>query len=184
MVDLKGQYKNIKDRINQSVLDVIESTAFINGPEVHQFQKELEEVETPEFQNAISAQSFEATPEDIQFWFTSFDTNQDNSIDFMEFMNAVVGDLDQHRSDKVELAWRRINSTQAENVRITDIQNHYNGSRHPNVKFNERTLEEVIQEFTDTLIGFHEVWHKSQPQGLVKKDEFFNYFRILAINVC
>ncbi|NNM19129.1 MAG: DegT/DnrJ/EryC1/StrS family aminotransferase, partial [Croceitalea sp.] len=43
MVDLKGQYENIKERVNQSVLDVIESTAFINGPEVHQFQKELEE---------------------------------------------------------------------------------------------------------------------------------------------
>ncbi len=43
MVDLKGQYEHIKDRVNQSVLDVIESTAFINGPEVHQFQKELED---------------------------------------------------------------------------------------------------------------------------------------------
>ncbi len=43
MVDLKGQYEGIKERVNQSVLDVIESTAFINGPEVHQFQKELEE---------------------------------------------------------------------------------------------------------------------------------------------
>ncbi|MEZ4858814.1 MAG: DegT/DnrJ/EryC1/StrS family aminotransferase [Flavobacteriaceae bacterium] len=42
MVDLKGQYEHIKEQINQSVLDVIESTAFINGPEVHQFQKELE----------------------------------------------------------------------------------------------------------------------------------------------
>ncbi|MBZ0327359.1 MAG: DegT/DnrJ/EryC1/StrS family aminotransferase [Altibacter sp.] len=42
MVDLKGQYEYIKDRVNASVLDVIESTAFINGPEVHQFQKELE----------------------------------------------------------------------------------------------------------------------------------------------
>ena len=43
MVDLKGQYENIKEKVNQSVLDVIESTAFVNGPEVHQFQKELEE---------------------------------------------------------------------------------------------------------------------------------------------
>ncbi|GAB5401574.1 MAG: DegT/DnrJ/EryC1/StrS family aminotransferase [Aureisphaera sp.] len=43
MVDLKGQYEHIKERVNQSVLDVIESTAFVNGPEVHQFQKELEE---------------------------------------------------------------------------------------------------------------------------------------------
>ena len=43
MVDLKGQYEGIKDRVNKSVLDVIESTAYINGPEVHAFQKELEE---------------------------------------------------------------------------------------------------------------------------------------------
>jgi dTDP-4-amino-4,6-dideoxygalactose transaminase len=43
MVDLKGQYDQIKERIDKSVLDVIQSTAYINGPEVHQFQKELEE---------------------------------------------------------------------------------------------------------------------------------------------
>lgn len=43
MVDLKGQYEKIKERIDASVLEVIESTAFINGPEVHAFQKELED---------------------------------------------------------------------------------------------------------------------------------------------
>ena len=43
MVDLKGQYEQIKERIDQSVLEVIQSTAYINGPEVHHFQKELEE---------------------------------------------------------------------------------------------------------------------------------------------
>jgi UDP-2-acetamido-2-deoxy-ribo-hexuluronate aminotransferase len=43
MVDLKGQYQKIKERVDASVLEVIESTAFINGPEVHAFQKELEE---------------------------------------------------------------------------------------------------------------------------------------------
>ncbi len=43
MVDLKGQYKHIKAQVDSSVLDVINSTAFINGPEVHSFQKELEE---------------------------------------------------------------------------------------------------------------------------------------------
>ena len=42
MVDLKGQYQKIKERVDQSVLDVIESAAFVNGPEVHAFQKELE----------------------------------------------------------------------------------------------------------------------------------------------
>ena len=32
MVDLKGQYENIKEQVNQSVLETIESTMFINGP--------------------------------------------------------------------------------------------------------------------------------------------------------
>lgn len=43
MVDLKGQYENIKERVDSSIMNVIETTAFINGPEVHEFQKELEQ---------------------------------------------------------------------------------------------------------------------------------------------
>ena len=42
MVDLKGQYNFIKDQVNQSVLETIESTQFINGPRVKSFQEHLE----------------------------------------------------------------------------------------------------------------------------------------------
>lgn len=42
MVDLKGQYEHIKSEVDTSVLEVIESTAYINGPKVHEFQKNLE----------------------------------------------------------------------------------------------------------------------------------------------
>lgn len=42
MVDLKGQYHKIKEEVDRAVLDVIESSAYINGPEVQSFQKELE----------------------------------------------------------------------------------------------------------------------------------------------
>lgn len=43
MVDLKGQYEGIKNEVNTSISDVLESSAFINGPQVHAFQKELED---------------------------------------------------------------------------------------------------------------------------------------------
>lgn len=42
MVDLKGQYLKIKKEVDRAVLDVIASSAFINGPEVKKFQEELE----------------------------------------------------------------------------------------------------------------------------------------------
>lgn len=43
MVDLSGQYQTIKDQVNRSIANILETTAFINGPEVHAFQKELED---------------------------------------------------------------------------------------------------------------------------------------------
>jgi UDP-2-acetamido-2-deoxy-ribo-hexuluronate aminotransferase len=43
MVDLKSQYLKIKDQIDSSIAQVIDSTAFINGPAVKSFQEHLEQ---------------------------------------------------------------------------------------------------------------------------------------------
>ena len=42
MVDLQSQYLNLKDLIDEAIAGVIDATAFINGPEVKNFQKDLE----------------------------------------------------------------------------------------------------------------------------------------------
>lgn len=43
MVDLKGQYRKIKEEIDREISKVIDSTAFINGPIVKEFQSNLAE---------------------------------------------------------------------------------------------------------------------------------------------
>jgi UDP-2-acetamido-2-deoxy-ribo-hexuluronate aminotransferase len=43
MVDLKGQYESIKEIVNNSIQEVLDTNTYINGPQVHQFQKNLEE---------------------------------------------------------------------------------------------------------------------------------------------
>ena len=42
MVDLKGQYQKIQSKVDDSVLNTINSASFINGPQVKNFQKHLE----------------------------------------------------------------------------------------------------------------------------------------------
>ena len=42
MVDLQSQYQKIKNEVDEKVLNVMQSAMFINGPEVQNFQKELE----------------------------------------------------------------------------------------------------------------------------------------------
>ncbi len=41
MVDLTAQYRKIQDEVDKAVLDVVRSTAFINGPQVKSFEQEL-----------------------------------------------------------------------------------------------------------------------------------------------
>ncbi|MBC7495136.1 MAG: DegT/DnrJ/EryC1/StrS family aminotransferase [Flavobacterium sp.] len=42
MVDLKGQYDKISTTVNASIQEVLNTTSYINGPQVHEFQKNLE----------------------------------------------------------------------------------------------------------------------------------------------
>lgn len=42
MVDLVSQYEKFQGKIDQAVIDVVRSSAYINGPEVKEFQTELE----------------------------------------------------------------------------------------------------------------------------------------------
>lgn len=42
MVDLGGQYQKIKSEVNDSITEILESSAFINGPAVKEFQINLE----------------------------------------------------------------------------------------------------------------------------------------------
>lgn len=42
MVDLKGQYEKIKTEIDAAIQEVIDTTSFINGPAVRDFQADLE----------------------------------------------------------------------------------------------------------------------------------------------
>lgn len=42
MVDLKTQYQNIKEEVDAAVIACMESTAYVNGPAVKSFQKNLE----------------------------------------------------------------------------------------------------------------------------------------------
>ncbi|MFN9956550.1 MAG: DegT/DnrJ/EryC1/StrS family aminotransferase, partial [bacterium] len=41
MVDLKTQYQHIKTEVDAAILDVLDSTAFINGKPVQLFSEEL-----------------------------------------------------------------------------------------------------------------------------------------------
>ena len=98
-------------------------------------------------------------------------------------MTATSGSLTQFREERIELAWRRINPTQATTVLIADVFKHFNATRHPAVKQQEATEELVTREFTETFGAHHAIYNSYTEGTPVSKPEFFNYFRIFSATV-
>ncbi|NCT10203.1 MAG: DegT/DnrJ/EryC1/StrS aminotransferase family protein, partial [Flavobacteriia bacterium] len=42
MVDLQGQYQKIKENVDNAIQEVLQTSAYINGPLVKEFQEDLE----------------------------------------------------------------------------------------------------------------------------------------------
>ena len=53
MVDLQSQYQKIKETVDNSIQEVLNSSTYINGPLVKDFQKDLEEYLRCEARNSL-----------------------------------------------------------------------------------------------------------------------------------
>ena len=137
-------------------------------------------LELDEFEKAVMDYKIGAQRADLQHLFQAFDLNGDGHINFDELMTVTVGELPPHRAAMVELAWRRINPTQAGKVPYKVVTKAFQGSRHPAVKVMERTQDDVTLEFQQTFSTHHKVWHEFHDVQTIDKEEFFNYFRVLS----
>lgn len=140
-------------------------------------------LEYNEFTETLFNAHIEVNEGDLQLLFRAFDLNKDGHINFAELMTATSGELSEFREARIELAWRRINATQATTVPVPDVFKHFNASRHPAVKQQEASEEIVTTEFTETFSAHHSIFNSFSETPAVSKAEFFNYFRIFSATV-
>lgn len=140
-------------------------------------------LEFPEFVRALTEYNIQVEESDLQHLFRAFDFDKDGHIQFNELMKFTTGQMSEYRSDRVELAWRRINTTQAPAVKYADVVKHFNSSRHPSVTNLESSEEGVTAEFNQNFAIHHGVWNDFADANPVTREEFFNYFRILSVTI-
>ena len=158
LIGLKRQFK-ILDDANDGTLDV------------YDFQKGLDDY------------SVEVDVKDIETLYYAFNIYGTQRIDYVQLLGRVVGDLNEFRAAKVELAWRKVSAGCAEYLDWAHISENFNSSRHPGVKAGYITADDVQLDFEETFKALHSVYHSFQLDQPVTKDEFFEYFRILSTTV-
>lgn len=67
------------------------------------------------------------------------DMANDKSINYDEFLRAVVGDMNQNRMKWVKLAFKKLDKDGSGVVDIQDIKGTYDASKHPEVKAGKMT---------------------------------------------
>lgn len=135
------------------------------------------------FQKGLEDYNIEVEARDLQTIYDAFNIYGTQDIDYGQLMGHIIGDLNQFRVSKVELAWKKLSAGQEDHMTWEAVLPSFNASRHPAVKAGYVTEEEIQYDFEETFKALHSVYHSFQPEQPLAKDEFYEYFRILSTTV-
>lgn len=136
-----------------------------------------------EFKKGIKDFQIDIPDSDIETLFKAFDLNGNGDIDFDEFIRVVVGPMNQFRTQLVVKAFKKIDYNGDGVLTVQDIKGKYDASRHPDVKSQKKTEEEVLKEFLETFEMHHNVMNGTKSDGMVTLDEFIEYYTNISANI-
>lgn len=102
-----------------------------------------------EFKKALEDYKVQCSEEETQQVFTIFDKSRDGTIDFEEFMDAILGPLNEYRKNLVLEAFKKLDGNGNGILEIDEVKSKFDPSRHPDVKSGAKSLEECRYEFFD-----------------------------------
>lgn len=89
--------------------------------------------------------------------FSIFDRNRDETINFEEFLNYLLGELTPFRINLIKQAFAKLDTNGNGTLEIDEIKEKFDPSRHPDVKAGTKTVEECRYEFYDMFSTHHNV---------------------------
>ncbi|CAN0407894.1 unnamed protein product, partial [Ectocarpus fasciculatus] len=130
-----------------------------------------------EFKKALKEMNMNVSDSELRMVFDHFDSNQNGSIDFEEFIQGVRNPLNDRRLQLVYAAFAKLDRDGSGEVDAQEIANLYDASKHPDVISGKKTADSVFREFLDTFdVG-------GVKDGKVTRNEFENYYTNIGANI-
>ena len=138
--------------------------------EFYEFSKSLHEFET------------ELSDEEILNLFSYFDKDNTGVINYLNFINAIRGPMNQKRILILKEAFKKLDLDKGGQVEIGEIKSQFNAKNDKDVKSGEKTEEEVYTEFVDTFQMNHD--NRVGPRNKrVTLDEFIDYYNFISMGI-
>jgi len=123
-----------------------------------------------ELEGVLREFGLELGGEEVRDLFGQFDQDEDGSISYEEFLDAIRPPMSDPRKEAVAMAFNLLDVTEDGLVNIEDLRHRYNASAHPKVMAEEQSEEEVVQRFLGRFDNH------IADDGMMTKAEFFDYY--------
>ena len=108
--------------------------------------------------------------------FSYFDTDRSGYLSVNELMVGLRGDLSPFRQELVDMAFGRLDKTGDGIITVDDLEGSYDVSSIPEVAAGKMTPRQALSRFM-------EQWDGRDHDGVVTREEFYDYYRNVGGNI-
>lgn len=92
-----------------------------------------------EFKKALDDYRIQTTDAEAEQVFAIFDRNRDGTINFEEFIGAILGEMNENRQRLVHEAFKKLDDNGNGVLEVDEVKSKFDPSRHPDVQNGTKT---------------------------------------------
>jgi Ca2+-binding EF-hand superfamily protein len=139
----------------------------------------------PEFIKFCHDYRIPVVGKDINLLFEEFDKDKTGTINYEEFVNAFVGEMNERRKNLIKILFEGFDKNKTGYVDVDEIRNNYSPANHPDVLSGKKTEDEVLAEFLDTLQYHFSLLksNKDENGNKITFDQFLEFFNYISVGI-
>ena len=140
-----------------------------------------------EFEKMFKRYRFNISQVEINNLFNYFDKDGSGFIDYSEFINGIVGELNQFRKDVLKKVFEKIDKEETGFITVGQLRNEYNPKGHPLVRQGKRTEDEILGDFIDILEYHFSLLNEKNDENIdaneikIDFDDFCDFYKTISI---
>ena len=142
-----------------------------------------------EFEKMFKRYRFNLSQVEINNLFNYYDKAGSGFIDYSEFVNAIVGELNEFRKNVLKQVFEKIDKEETGFITVGQIRDSYNPKEHPLVRRGKRSEDEILGDFIDILEYHFSLLNEKNDENIdvndikIDFDDFCDFYKTISICV-
>uniref|UniRef100_A0A8C5PBA0 Calcyphosine 2 n=1 Tax=Leptobrachium leishanense TaxID=445787 RepID=A0A8C5PBA0_9ANUR len=141
-----------------------------------------------EFKQALKTFHLDVSENVFESFWLLLNENNEEKMDYMLFINALIGEMNEHRKSFVIKAFMKLDPNKSGMVSMVDLRKFYCAKKHPRVLEGISTEDEIKSAFLETMTdackdpkdvsyGEFEDYYEGLSIGILRDEDFVNILR-------